>query len=1706
MVNSLSNFNADGSLRDKTIVTTSADGLSVTTQWDSTGDGSIDRSSTSVTTLNANGSTSRVVSNLNADGSTHDGVTTLTSANGMSVITSVDTDGDGTIDQTTLKTRQTDGSLSTSRMDGLVQSASGRQYGADGGRYDTISANGQSVTTQFDADGDGLAESQIVSSLVLNSDGSTARTTTRSALSGGNASSANPVYTVSNTEIALVTTTTDGLSTTSQWDMDGSGTFDQSRTDVSVLNADGSSVQTSSTFTGVTLDRRIETTSSADSMSTTTRLDATGSGTYSETSSDVVVKNANGATVQTIINTQTGGALISKSVTTTSADGRNITIQSDAEGTGSFTQSKDIETVTLADGSRIVSSKTFDATSVLVDMITTDTSADGRVVTINTDANGDGNINRRKTITQNADGTSKTVSTDFAPDGTKTNELISITSADKRTKSSTQDTNGDGVVDQTTTHTWEFNADGSSKQVTEIHKVSETNNSVSTSITPVLERTAKTLVSADGKTTIFSVDVDGDGVFDEISTTIRRIDGTTEITTISNAAARGFAGATGAVLWSSQIDPAHSTTAASRVVTLSADGLSRIVQADYDDNGTFEHIETWVTHIDGSQSATIKDVDAGGASVAIGTKTISADGLTITLAKDTMNYGIFDHNEVSVTSADGSKVTTVTDYYANGPLKQTEVTSVDAVGNVISHNISGNSEILIFNGGNGNNILTGSTGSDYLDGGSGNDHLYGGSGDDILVGGAGNDKVYGQAGDDILYVGEGNDIYDGGSGNDTISYLNATAKVNINLTYSEQYDYYSPNIWANFNTILNIENITGSSFDDNLRGNAGDNILNGAAGNDRLDGGAGNDTLNGGAGNDRLDVRGDGDNALNGGEGNDSLNVIFGDGDNALNGGAGNDYLNVTYGDGDNALNGGAGNDYLNVTYGDGDNALNGGEGNDSLNVIFGDGDNALNGGAGNDYLNVTYGDGDNALNGGAGNDYLNVTFGDGDNALNGGAGNDYLNVTFGDGDNALNGGAGNDYLNVTFGDGDNALNGGAGNDYLNVTFGDGDNALNGGEGNDSLNVIIGDGDNALNGGAGNDYLNVTFGDGDNALNGGEGNDSLNVIFGDGDNALNGGEGNDSLGVRGDGDNVLNGGEGNDSLNVIFGDGDNALNGGGGDDTLYAGVGVDHLEGGDGNDTLHGGDNDDILIGGAGDDILNGGGQNKGDRADYSQSTGGVNINLATGIGLDGTGGTDTLISIERVTGSNFDDILTGSAADDSFSGNLGDDVINGAGGDDLVWYSGAVAAVNIDLDSGVVTGGEGNDTLISIEYISGSTFADTIYGSASNNWFNLDGSDGLGGADYLDGRGGTDEVSYWNAIASVNVDLLNQTATDSRGHTDTLIDIEDVSGGAFNDTITGDSGANMLSGGSGNDTLNGGTDNDVLNGEAGNDILDGGADNDQLHGGAGDDKLYGGLGDDQLYVDSLDTWVDGGAGFDIAHLSGGVFNFATQNVTGIEQVNGSALGDIVDASSASGTDANVAIYGNDGDDILTGASGNNLIEGGDGADILNGGGGADYLNGGLGDDILNGGDGNDTLQGGAGNDTYTLSGGEDSILFGFGDGQDDYNAASSVASSDTDIVALDSGIAEESVWFTHSGNDLVMQLLGSTDSIRFKDWYNGASHRQINSVEAGGRFVDAANIESLVSAMASFSPNDGATPGGITSTTLPSAVQVAVSAAWEAS
>jgi len=112
----------------------------------------------------------------------------------------------------------------------------------------------------------------------------------------------------------------------------------------------------------------------------------------------------------------------------------------------------------------------------------------------------------------------------------------------------------------------------------------------------------------------------------------------------------------------------------------------------------------------------------------------------------------------------------------------------------------------------------------------------------------GSDRLIGNEGNDLLIAAPGGSNYiDGGSGIDWLSSnfpAGTLGGLTINLTLQGKAQNTGQGMW----TILNIENVSGSTGDDLITGDAGSNYLVGSAGSDRLYGGAGNDTLLGDGG------------------------------------------------------------------------------------------------------------------------------------------------------------------------------------------------------------------------------------------------------------------------------------------------------------------------------------------------------------------------------------------------------------------------------------------------------------------------------------------------------------------------------------------------------------------------------------------------------------------------------------------------------------------------------------------------------------------------------------------------------------------------------------------------------------------------------------------------------------------------------------------
>lgn len=357
------------------------------------------------------------------------------------------------------------------------------------------------------------------------------------------------------------------------------------------------------------------------------------------------------------------------------------------------------------------------------------------------------------------------------------------------------------------------------------------------------------------------------------------------------------------------------------------------------------------------------------------------------------------------------------------------------------------------------------------------------------------------------------------------------------------------------------------------------------------------------------------------------------------------------------------------------------------------------------------------------------------------------------------------------------------------------------------------------------------------------------------------------------GNDVINGGAGWDDLLGFAGD--DTINGGDGDDYMDGGAGTDTYAGGNGYDQiafstsyydpaafrgvyvdatagtlidpygntetftsvesfrgaqfadqLIGSSADEQFMGLGGRDVMNGGGGFDVVRYHRDSNFGGhagVNVNLATGVAIDGFGRQDTLISMEGVRGTEQADTLVGSSVANQLRGDGGNDYLDGGAGGDTM------------------QGGAGNDI-----YVVDST-ADRVDETIGGNL----------GIDTI-----RTALSY----------SLSST-TQIRGTVENLLltgtGAVNGTGNAVNNSLTGNGAANTLSG------------------LAGNDILNGAAGNDFLYGGAGNDTLIGGLGNDNFVFNTylsatanVDRITDFSVLYDTIRLENAVFTALTATGT----------------------------------------------------------------------------------------------------------------------------------------------------------------------------------------------------------------------------------
>nr|WP_269769548.1 M10 family metallopeptidase C-terminal domain-containing protein [Roseomonas rubea] len=890
----------------------------------------------------------------------------------------------------------------------------------------------------------------------------------------------------------------------------------------------------------------------------------------------------------------------------------------------------------------------------------------------------------------------------------------------------------------------------------------------------------------------------------------------------------------------------------------------------------------------------------------------------------------------------------------------------------------------------------------------------GGLASDTLIGGTTNDRFRGMGGSNSI---------DGGLGFDLADYTGNNGNVTVNLATGR-----AAHQMGGTDTLVSIEEIRGST--------ASDTIL-GSGANERMRGNAGNDTMVGAGGIDTLDY-GTGGNGV-------SLDLALGTGFDGLSGF--DSVIGFEY-----VIGSRSGDIVTGTSAGE---TIDGGDGNDNLNGAAGS--DLIIGGTGFD--TVFYAGGHAAIsaivqfNGTSGHS-ATVTSAMGVDtlrdfeAINGSINGDSITIQSIDDVSGFQarGFGGNDTiigpLNRSFG---------AFADYLTpgVTSGV------------SVNLATGF---ATDGYGGTDLL-LSIG----AVRGSTLGDTM---LGSGANErFRGRAGNDLLNGGGGTGDVVDYAQSTAAVSVdlLL---QRAQDGEGGTDTI---IGFEEVRASTGNDTIRGTAADEAFQPFNGNDSVAGGlGQ---DRVIYGFASGNVpsptaavTVNLVTGIAQDGWGGTDTLSSIERVTGTAFNDSMLGGAEGNRFRGQAGNDTLDGGLGGDWAEYSNATAGATVNLATGTASDGQGGtDRLVSIENVIGSNFADHLTGVAQGGRSVIQLRGGAGNDTLIGIAGEFVRADYSDQTTGLSISLAAGTANDGRGGIDTLINIRGLSMfGDHADTLIGTAQSEWFTPSTGADSINAGGGLDIIgygaNATAGVSVnlaigraLDSGGDIDTILGIEGVSSSFGA---DTILGSAVANLINPGAGADSVHALGGEdtvsysLNFSPGGIQYDGDADGNRLpvqGVTIDLLTGRATD-----FGGGADTILgfehaIGGTADDILRGSTLANALKGEEGNDTLEGRAGNDTLDGGLGTDRLLGGLGDDTYVIDATADLIVEALGQGFDTVRTLRAAFVLPLNVEAI---VATSAIAHSFTGNTLDNLLVGNIGA----DTLNGAAG---NDTLDGGAGID---------------------------------------------
>jgi Ca2+-binding RTX toxin-like protein len=341
-----------------------------------------------------------------------------------------------------------------------------------------------------------------------------------------------------------------------------------------------------------------------------------------------------------------------------------------------------------------------------------------------------------------------------------------------------------------------------------------------------------------------------------------------------------------------------------------------------------------------------------------------------------------------------------------------------------------------------------------------------------------------------------------------------------------------------------------------------------------------------------------------------------------------------------------------------------------------------------------------------------------------------------------------------------------------------------------------------------------------------------------------------------------------------------------------------------------------------------------------------------------------------------------------------GNDTIDAGAGNDRIYAQAGNDTINAGSGDDIIDDGTGNDI------VNAGTGNDTIIGSA--------------GADKIDGGEGVDTLSFANSKDAVSVNLSTGIGSQGDAAGDTYKSIENVTGTSGNDTIIGNSNANVIDGGDGDDIIVGSTqvepmkieailaqDNTLtFNAETGKfyKVVTSGASFNDATLAAQNTVVNGVPGRlvtirsaaENAFVDRIagnsSVWIggsDAGKEGEWKWANGDKFSQIEKSVDGqytnwnggepndvgadgedaLQMYDGGKWNDLNSAANlayviewdapAVVAGAGDTLIGGAGNDRITGSTANDTIRGGDGNDVIIGGAGADVIDGGAGIDTI---------------------------------------------------------------------------------------------------------------------------------------------------------